>query len=89
MASSGSDLEDFAKAPTATPQPSLPTAAIRIGLGISIGASIVAILFTIWTLWKDNGGPVIGSMVFQLISMCAILVVVYFAIFRRVELRTE
>ncbi len=88
MASSGSDLEDFATAPSAPsppPQTSLPTAAIRIGLGISIGAMIITILFTIWTLWNDNGGPAVGTMIFQLIAMGALLVVVYYAIFKRQE----
>ena len=83
-----SDLEDFATAPSAPsppPQASLPTAAIRIGLGISIGAMIIGILFTIWTLWNDNGGPAVGIFVFQMIAMGAMLVVVYYVLFRKVD----
>jgi len=46
---------------------------------------IIGILFTIWTLWNDNGGPAVGIFVFQMIAMGAMLVVVYYVLFRKVD----
>jgi F0F1-type ATP synthase assembly protein I len=62
--------------------PTLPIALDRIAIGITFGATLVGILFTIWTLTVHGAGPIIGILVFQLIGIGALS----FIMLRRLKL---
>lgn len=47
----------------------------RITLGIAFGATVIGILFSVWGMTIDRGGPIIGVFVFQLLTLAAIMVV--------------
>jgi len=79
-----SDLE--LQSPTEdTPVTSLSIATIRIILGTGFGVSIVALLFCIWTIYEDEGGPAIGVLVFQLFTTASIVFIMYHAIIKKVN----
>ncbi len=85
MDPSSSDIEDL---PTSTSPPlptSLSMAAVRIMLGISAGAVIVAILFTFWTLWSDAGGPAIGAFIFQILALIALVIAGYYVFIGKIK----
>ena len=65
---------------------SYPLALTRIALGVSLGAIVISILFSIWVLVNDRGGPIIGTFLFQLLAFASIGVVAINAWFKRVEL---
>ena len=52
---------------------SLPTALVRIAVAVNLGAVLLGIMFSVWGLTIDRGGPLIGVLVFQLIALLAIL----------------
>lgn len=51
----------------------LPVALFRIAVGITFGSIVIGILFTVWALSTYGSGPVIGTLVFEFISVSAIM----------------
>ena len=52
----------------------------RIALGIGFGCIVLSIIFSIWTLAADGGGPVIGVLIFNVMGMSAIGWIIILAI---------
>jgi len=52
---------------------SLQVALFRIAVGITFGSIVISILFTVWALSVYGSGPVVGVLVFEFISVTAIM----------------
>jgi hypothetical protein len=52
---------------------SLQVALFRIAVGITFGSIVIGILFTVWALSVYGSGPVVGILVFEFISVTAIM----------------
>lgn len=79
---SSSDIEGEPTPPGTT---TLPLAIIRICIGIALGCSIVALLFCLWTLINDGGGPIIGVLVFELFTVSSLVIIVYYGLVKKAE----
>ena len=40
----------------------------RLAIGFVFGSTILSMIFSLWTVINDQGGPVIGSLVFSFIA---------------------
>lgn len=76
-----SDLEE-----DQTPIPTtLNVALFRIALGIAFGSIVIGILFTVWSLTTYGSGPVIGILIFQFISVGAVMYLGVHVILNRIK----
>jgi hypothetical protein len=57
-------------------EPDLPPLALainRISVGFIFVSSLITMMFCIWTVIDDHGGPVIGAIVFNFITVVAVV----------------
>lgn len=65
---------------------SLQVALFRIAIGITFGSIVISILFTVWALSVYGSGPVIGTLIFEFISVTAIMYIGVVLIMNKIPL---